>query len=469
MVRRSARNAAKEPATTTTTTTTTDPHEEAIKTETNGAEADSEELKQRNKRKASASEPKPQSVDSPEADSPEEEESKPEPKKRKTTSSTKLSSQQEQTEMPLAPRTAVNTLRRAMYIGAHVSAAGGVHNSIPNAIHIGANAFALFLKSQRKWTSPPLADDAKNQFHALIKQHGYDATKHVVPHASYLINLAQADAAKAKQAYDCFLDDLKRCEALGIGLYNFHPGSAGPGGDMKAACGRIAAQLNKAIKATKSVVVLLENMCGSGNVVGGRFEELADIISQVEDKSRIGVCLDTCHAFTAGYDLRTPEAFAQTLAEFDRTIGLKYLKALHLNDSKAPYHSNRDLHANIGTGFLGLRAFHNIMNCPTLENLPMVLETPIEEKDAKGKTVENKQIWADEIKLLESLIGMDVESEEFNRLECELQKKGAAERRRIEEQVEKKATKEKKKLDGGKKERGAMDAFVVKKKGEGEA
>lgn len=389
-----------------------------------------------------------------EEDRDDEPEKKPAAKKRKTAA--KRAGDDDST-MPLAARTAVASLKLPMYLGAHVSGAGGVHNAIQNASHIGANAFALFLKSQRKWASPPLADDARAQFRALLGQHGYDARKHVLPHGSYLVNLAQADAAKAAQAYDSFVDDLRRCEALGIGLYNFHPGSAGAGaGGMEAACARIAEQLNRAHRATQgggggsAVVTLLENMSGSGNVVGSRFEELRDIIARVDDKARVGVCLDTCHAFAAGYDLRSAEAFARTMAEFDRVVGLRYLRALHLNDSKAPLGSRRDLHANVGTGFLGLRAFHNVMNHAPLQGLPMVLETPIDEKGPDGRAVENKQIWADEIKLLESLIGMDPESAEFKEKEEALQAKGAAERKKIQEQVDKKAGKDAKKGTKGK-------------------
>ncbi|SPQ18707.1 6b5d16b0-17db-40a8-9100-22a9f8210bc3 [Thermothielavioides terrestris] len=399
------------------------------------------------KRKAARIEPEADGEDAENIDPVEEQDggTKPAVKKRKTASKKDVDD-----TMPLAARTAVTSLKHAMHIGAHVSGAGGVQNAIQNAAHIGANAFALFLKSQRKWTSPPLADEAKTQFHAMLEQHGYDARKHILPHGSYLVNLAQADAAKATQAYDNFVDDLQRCEALGIGLYNFHPGSTG-GTTMDSACARIAEQLNKAHKATSTVVTLLENMCGSGNVVGSRFEDLRDIIALVEDKSRVGVCIDTCHAFAAGYDLRTPEAFAKTMAEFDSVVGLKYLRAFHLNDSKAPFNSHRDLHANIGTGFLGLRAFHNIMNHAPLQGMPMVLETPIDEKGPDGKTVENKQIWADEIKLLESLIGMDVESAEFREKEAELQAKGAAERQKIQLQVDKKAEKDAKKGTRGRK------------------
>ncbi|KAK3192820.1 DNA-(apurinic or apyrimidinic site) lyase [Lecanicillium sp. MT-2017a] len=370
-------------------------------------------------------------------------------KKRKTTKA------KDEDAMPLADRTAVSSLKKFMYIGAHVSAAGGVQNSVTNAVHIGANSFALFLKSQRKWDNPPITTEARDLFISQCKDHGYSAGEHALPHGSYLVNLAQSDEAKATQAYNAFVDDLTRCEQLGIKLYNFHPGSTL--GDTKAAAvGRIAAQLNKSHKATKSVITVLENMAGSGNVVGSTWEDLRDIIALVEDKERVGVCIDTCHAFAAGHDLRTPEAFKKTMDEFNEIVGAKYLKAFHLNDSKAPFGSNRDLHANIGTGFLGLRAFHSVMNEDSFRNKPMVLETPIDKKGPDGKSIEDKQVWADEIKLLESLIGMDAESEEFKKLEKELQGKGAAERSRIQEQVDKKAGKDAKKgtkKAGGKKKK----------------
>lgn len=367
---------------------------------------------------------------------------KPAPKKRKTTTPA-ASKRADTMAAPLAARTAIPSLKRAMYIGAHVSAAGGVQNALTNASHIGGNAFALFLKSQRKWTSPPLTPESKSAFLSLAKTTTPYSPAHILPHGSYLVNLAQPDPAKAAQAFTCFVDDLQRCAALNITLYNFHPGSTG-GDPMPSACARIAANLNRAHAATPGtgVVTVLENMCGSGNVVGSRFEELRAIIDGVDDKARVGVCIDTCHAFAAGYDLRTPESFAAAMAEFDRVVGLKYLRALHLNDSKAPLGSHRDLHANIGTGFLGLRAFHNVMNFEGFEGLPMVLETPIDEKGPGGKTVENKQVWADEIKLLESLIGMDAETEEFAALEAQLYAKGEGERNKIQEQVDKKAEKD---------------------------
>ncbi|KAI0456573.1 xylose isomerase-like protein [Xylaria acuta] len=346
--------------------------------------------------------------------------------------------------MPLAERTAIASLKKAMYIGAHVSSAGGVHNSITNTVHIGANAFALFLKSQRKWANPPIAPEAQDEFRSLSETHKFEVHRHCLPHGSYLVNLAQAEERRAAQAYDSFLDDLQRCESLGIKLYNFHPGNTN--GDVReAAIGRIAAQLNKAHKSTSSVITVLENMAGQGNVIGSTFEDLRDIIALVDDKTRVGVCIDTCHAFAAGYDLRSPEAFAATMSEFDSVVGASYLRALHLNDSKSPIASYRDLHANIGTGFLGLRAFHNVMNYDSLAGLPMVLETPIDRPGPDGKTVEDKQVWADEIKLLESLIGMDASSAEFAALEEKLHAQGTRERAKIQDQVDRKSAKDAKK------------------------
>jgi AP endonuclease-1 len=384
----------------------------------------------------------------------------------------KTKDEKEAEAMPLATRTAGHKL----FIGAHVSSAGGVSNAVQNAVHIGANAFALFLKSQRKWANPPLEDTASLSFHSQCDKHSFDQNRHVVPHGSYLVNLAHTDPERTKQAYDSFLDDLKRCEKLGISLYNFHPGN-NMGSDRAAAISHLANNLNRAHKETSKVITLLENMAAGGNVIGSTFEDLRDVIAQVDDKSRVGVCLDTCHAFAGGYDLRTPETVEKTLSDFDETVGMKYLRALHLNDSKAPFSSHRDLHANIGTGFLGLRGFHAIMNDARMIGLPMVLETPIDvrdengniQKDAKGKDMEDKAIWATEIKLLETLVGMDVKSEEFIETEERLQKMGAVERNRIAEQVEKKETKVKEKEDKAKAKQTKLNfkaaAAPVKKKG----
>jgi AP endonuclease 1 len=368
--------------------------------------------------------------------------------KLKTPRRRKTKEKKEAEAMPLAART--TGLR--MFVGAHVSMAKGVENAVTNAVQIGGNAFALFLKSQRKWDNPALKDENRDAFIKACADNKYDASSHVLPHGSYLVNLAQEEKDRAKQSYDAFLDDLHRCEALGIKYYNFHPGAAIKS-SMPEAIGRLANQLNQALAETKTVVPVLENMAGSGTVIGAKFSDLRDVIAQIkpEFKSRIGVCLDTCHSFAAGYDLRTPESFRKVFQEFDDVVGLKYLKAIHLNDSKAPFNSNRDLHQNIGLGFLGLRAFHNVMNEPRLQNMPLILETPCDKpdpSDPKGKKViEDKGIWTREIKLLESLIGMDPEGEEFKSIEKELSDKGKAERAKMQKQFEDKNEKAKKKLD----------------------
>lgn len=321
------------------------------------------------------------------------------------------------------------------------------------------NAFALFLKSQRKWANPPLDPSHTSLFRTHCSTHAIDGTQHVLPHGSYLVNLAHTEPARATQAYDAFVDDLKRCNALGIRLYNFHPGNCASS-TREEGIAQLAKQLNRAHKdgGTGEVVTVLETMAAGGNVLGSSFEDLKAIIDLVERKDRVGVCLDTCHVFAAGYDLRSPEAFGETMQRFEEVVGFEYLRALHVNDSKAPFASNRDLHANIGTGFLGLRAFHNVVNEPRMWGLPMVLETPIDVKNAEGKEEQDKGVWAREIKLLESLVGMDVEGEEFGRLERGLVERGEGERKKYQEQFERKM--EKRREMEGKKKRG-------RKKGKG--
>lgn len=360
----------------------------------------------------------------------------------------KTKEEKEAEALPLAAR----AVGLKMFVGAHTSIAKGLENAITNCVHIGGNAFACFLKSQRKWENPPLKDENRNAFVKGLIEHQYDGGAHIVPHGSYLVNLATEDKAKARQSYETFLDDLNRCEALGIRYYNFHPGGAGQS-PFDEAVGRLADNLNRALAETSTVVPLLENMAGHGTLIGGRFSDLRDVIAKIkpEYRSRIGVCIDTCHAFAAGYDLRTPEAFRKTMDEFDQVVGIQYLKALHLNDSKAPFNSHRDLHQNIGLGFLGLRAFHNVMNEPRFQGLPLILETPCEKPDPEDPTgkkmIDDKSIWATEIKLLESLIGMDPESETFRDLEAELSERGKKEREEMQAQFDKKLEKERKRLD----------------------
>jgi AP endonuclease 1 len=387
-------------------------------------------------------------------------------KKRKSAAKSKAGAENAE---PLAPRTTETPLR----IGPHVSAAGGIPNAVTNAVHVGANAFGLFLKSQRKWANPPLEPDVATTFKSSCETHHY-GSEAIVPHGSYLVNLAHTDSARAEQAYDGFIDDLGRCAASGIVLYNIHPGNVASS-TRDEGIAQLAKQLNRAFADPRSgnVVVLLETMATAGNTLGGTFEDLAAIIAQVDDKTRVGVCLDTCHVFAAGYDLRSPDAWRETMAHLDATVGLRYLRAFHVNDSKAPLASHRDLHANIGTGFLGLRAFWNLVNDERVWGLPCVLETPLDDypapppvdgpppapaPEAEGKKKakkleEDRGVWAREIKLLESLKGMDVKSEEFLKLERDLHVQGTKEREKIQAQVDKKAEKDSKKGAGkGKKQ-----------------
>ncbi|KAL4973848.1 xylose isomerase-like protein [Aspergillus desertorum] len=411
----------------------------------------------------------------------------------KTTRKRRSRKKEEAEIMPLRART--QGLR--MFVGAHVSAAGGVFNAVNNSKHVGGNAFALFLKSQRKWDNPPLQDEHRDNFVKLCKEHDYDAAKYVLPHGSYLVNLAQEDKAKAQQAYDAFLDDLHRCEALGIKLYNFHPGSSNKT-PLSSALARLAKALTNALAATSTVVPVLETMCGHGSTIGGSLSEFRDLLALIpkEYHSRVGICIDTCHSFAAGYDLVSPAGFQAFLKEFEDLIGIQHLRALHLNDSKAPGGSKRDLHANIGTGFLGLRAFHNVMNEPRFEGLPMILETPIDrvpsaatseakeeeeaeeqvesgasddeiklktkkkqqKKPAVAKAVPDFSIWAREIELLESLIGMDPESDKFRALEAELSEEGREMREKhMEQYLRKQEAEEKKRAKSGEKQKTLME------------
>uniref|UniRef100_A0A060T4Q3 Apurinic-apyrimidinic endonuclease 1 n=1 Tax=Blastobotrys adeninivorans TaxID=409370 RepID=A0A060T4Q3_BLAAD len=322
------------------------------------------------------------------------------------------------------------------YVGAHVSTADGVYNAIGNSARSGGNAFALFLKSQRRWTSKPYTQQDIDKFHEMCKSESYDPKKHILPHASYLINLGNPDEEKRQKAMTGFLDDLQRCEQLGIGLYNLHPGSALTS-DKESTIKRIAECINEGHKKTSFVTVVLENMAGQGKIIGSTLEDLKGIIDLIEDKSRIGVCIDTCHTFAAGYDIRTKETFDKFWSQYDETVGYKYLCGIHLNDSKAPLGSNRDLHQSIGWGFLGLEAFRLVMNKKELEDLPLILETPAEAKTEEGVS----QIRAEEIKLLEWLIGKSGDDEEFLAKQKELQDLGAKEREEHQKKYEVKKAK----------------------------
>ena len=354
------------------------------------------------------------------------------PKPKKTRAKSKADAE------PAEPLKMRNAATR-MFVGAHVSMAKSIANAVSNANHIGANAFAMFLKNQRKWESPQYNLDDVLEFRKRMKEFGYDGDTQVLPHGSYLINLANDDAEKRQQAYGCFYDDLKRCEQLGVARYNFHPGST-------ASCSRekgienLAGCINKAIEETNGVKIVVENMAGHGNIIGGPLEELASLLEQVKRKDRIGFCLDTCHLFAAGHDIRTQEKYDALLAKFDELIGLDYLAGWHLNDSKADLGANKDLHQNIGLGYLGLEPFRCIMNDKRLEGMPLILETPAD--DSSGK--EDRSVWAKEIELLEWLIGKASDDPEVLSKAAELFAQGAADREKALGAATRKAEKQEK-------------------------
>lgn len=276
-------------------------------------------------------------------------------------------------------------------VGAHVSIAGGVENAPLNAKNIGAKAFAMFTKNQRQWNAKPLEKNSIELFKKRCEEFGYNP-KHILPHDSYLINLGHPDALKLQTSRDSFIDEMKRCEELGLELLNFHPGSHLGEVSEEECLKTIAESINIALDKTKSVTAVIENTAGQGSNLGYKFEHLAYIIDRVEDKNRVGVCLDTCHTFVAGYDIRKEEAYKKTMTDFEKIVGFKYLKGMHINDSKPDLGKKLDRHESIGKGKIGLEAFGFIMNDSRLEEIPLVLETI------------DESIWKEEIELLYSLI-----------------------------------------------------------------
>jgi len=276
------------------------------------------------------------------------------------------------------------------YVGAHVSAAGGVENAPLNARNIGARAFALFTKNQKQWRAKPLAAETVAAFQRNLREAGI-APRHVLPHDSYLINLGHPDPEKRRKSEDALLDEAQRAEQLGLVLLNFHPGSHLGALSDDECLDQIAAAMKRILSQTERIALVVEGTSGQGNHVGHRFEHLARILERVGDHRRCGVCLDTCHLFAAGYDIRTPEAYEATLARFDALIGMGNLRALHLNDAKVDLGSRKDRHDSIGKGKLGLQAFRLLMNDPRLDDLPLILETI------------DESLWPAEIRLLYSL------------------------------------------------------------------
>jgi len=277
------------------------------------------------------------------------------------------------------------------HVGAHVSAAGGVDRAPGNASAIGARAFALFTRNQRQWRAKPLCPDEIAAFRAGCREAGYSPAQ-ILAHDSYLINLGHPGKEALAKSREVFLAEMRRCEALGLALLNFHPGSHLRCSTEDHCLERIAESVDMALARTDGVTAVIENTAGQGSNLGASFEQIARIMDKVRAKSRVGVCLDTAHAFAAGYDLRTPETFAATLAEFDRIVGFGRLRGVHLNDSKTELGSRVDRHASIGQGKIGLEAFRLIMNDPRFDGIPLILETP------------DSGLWAAEIALLYGLI-----------------------------------------------------------------
>ena len=275
------------------------------------------------------------------------------------------------------------------YIGAHVSASGGVENAPKNAIAIGANAFALFTKNQRQWVSAPLSEKSISLFKQRCSEGGFDP-RYILPHDSYLINLGNPDEEALQKSRAAFLDEMQRCEQLGLCMLNFHPGSHLKKISVEECLDKIAESINLALEQTSGVTAVIENTAGQGSNVGNRFEEIRYIIDKVDDKSRVGVCIDTCHTYSAGYDI--VGAYDEVFEEFDRVIGFDYLRGIHLNDSKKALASRVDRHDSVGDGTLGTEFFKRFMNDARFDNIPIILETPDEDR------------WLDEIALLRSYI-----------------------------------------------------------------
>ena len=277
------------------------------------------------------------------------------------------------------------------YIGAHVSAAGGVENAPVRANEIGATGFALFTKNQRQWNAKPLTDESIEAFKANCTSLGFSPDS-IIPHDSYLINLGHPEKTKLKKSQDAFLDEMQRCEQLGITLLNFHPGSHLKKISETECLAIIAESINLALDQTQNVKAVIENTAGQGTNMGFRFEHLAEIIEQVEVKERVGVCIDTAHAFAAGYDISTEEGFADTFDQFGKIVGFEKLLAMHLNDSKKELGTKVDRHESLGDGHIGWTPFRQIMKDDRFDGIPLILETP------------NTERWAEEIEQLKGMM-----------------------------------------------------------------
>ncbi len=277
------------------------------------------------------------------------------------------------------------------YLGAHVSASGGVENAPLNAQAIGANAFALFTKNQKQWNATPLSPQSIALFQERCALAGIKL-EHILPHDSYLINLGHPTEEGLTKSRNAFIIEMERCQQLGLSMLNFHPGSHLKAITISESLQRVAESINIALDKTAGVIAVIENTAGQGTNLGHTFEEIAEIIEQVEDKTRVGVCIDTCHTYSAGYDIKTEAGYRNTWQQFDSIIGHQYLKAVHLNDTKKEHGSRVDRHETIGNGFLGLPFFERFMQDSYFDNIPIILETP------------DPSIWKEEIMLLHEMM-----------------------------------------------------------------
>lgn len=273
------------------------------------------------------------------------------------------------------------------YIGAHVKITGGVETAPLNAQQIGANAFALFTKNQRQWVGKPLTEENIRLFKQNCQTYGFGPGQ-ILPHDSYLINLGHPEEEGLQKSREAFVDEMQRCQQLGLTLLNFHPGSHLNKISAQECLERIAGSINLALEKTQGVTAVIENTAGQGSNLGCEFWHLKYIIDRVEDKSRVGVCLDTCHTFTSGYDFLTD--YERVFDEFDREVGFSYLRGIHLNDSKKALASRVDRHDNIGKGLIGIEFFRRLMQDARFDHMPIILETP------------DETLWAEEIALLRS-------------------------------------------------------------------
>ncbi|MBQ8609084.1 MAG: deoxyribonuclease IV [Campylobacter sp.] len=276
-------------------------------------------------------------------------------------------------------------------IGAHVSASGGVANAPQNAANIKADAFALFVKNQRQWSAKPLTQKDINDFKSNLAKANIKP-KHILAHNSYLINLGHPDEEARTKSFNAFLDEINRCQELGIELINFHPGSHLKQISEDECLELIASQMNSLLERSSNIKLVIENTAGQGSNLGYKFEHLAVLIAMSKDSSRVGVCIDTCHLFASGYDIRDSNSYTQTMAQFDKIVGYKYLSGMHINDSKGALGSRKDRHDSLGLGLIGKEAFKCIMNDPNIDEIPLILETI------------DESIWADEIQMLRNFV-----------------------------------------------------------------